>query len=179
MARNSSKRSRTVGHRTADPPESPPTETTDRLREQIEESIGPVVGGSQREQVVERVRQLIAAELFRGPLPHPRHLGAYEEVCPGAADRIIRMAEIAQQRRDDRNDELVKLEYGDRRLGMKLGFSALVIMLVSGAIMTAIGDKVIGGGLITAAVIGTVVGSFIDGRIPRMRKKEKENSPDT
>jgi uncharacterized membrane protein len=30
---------------------------------------------------------------FSGPLPHPEDLAKYEQVLPGAADRIIRMAE--------------------------------------------------------------------------------------
>ena len=30
---------------------------------------------------------------FSGPLPSPEALGKYEQICPGSADRIIKMAE--------------------------------------------------------------------------------------
>ncbi len=41
----------------------------------------------EQEALVER------AEIFLGPLPHPGHLRQYDEIVPGAADHIIRMAE--------------------------------------------------------------------------------------
>lgn len=140
---------------------------TEQLREQIEEAIGPLVqSGQQRVQVVERVTRIMAAEIFHGPIPHPKHIQAYEDACPGAADRIIRMAEIAQARREDRKDRLVEHEYSDRRLGMKLGFCALAGLVVAGVIIVSIGNVVIGSGLLGAAVLGTVVGTFIHGRSP-------------
>lgn len=39
------------------------------------------------------VIQQITAQAFSGPLPAPEDLARYEEVCPGAANRIITMAE--------------------------------------------------------------------------------------
>lgn len=35
----------------------------------------------------------VSTMAFAGPLPHPEILARYEEVLPGAADRIISMAE--------------------------------------------------------------------------------------
>lgn len=32
-------------------------------------------------------------ESFLGPLPHPAHFAAYDETLPGAADRLLSMAE--------------------------------------------------------------------------------------
>lgn len=32
-------------------------------------------------------------EIYRGLLPHPRHLKEFEDICPGSADRIIRVFE--------------------------------------------------------------------------------------
>ena len=34
---------------------------------------------------------------FSGPLPPPRGLDDYDRICPGAADRIIKMAEAEQR----------------------------------------------------------------------------------
>ena len=137
------------------------------LREKVEETIGPLVqAGQARVQVVERVTQMMSAEIFRGPIPHPKHIQAYEDACPGAADRIIAMAEIAQQRREDRHDKLIEHEYSDRRVGLYLGFLALLAMVIGGIFLVYSGQSVIGGGLLGAAVLGTVVGSFVHGRRP-------------
>lgn len=43
---------------------------------------------------------LIHAQMeFSGPLPPPQILGQYDEVLPGAAERILRMAEKQQDHR--------------------------------------------------------------------------------
>jgi uncharacterized membrane protein len=140
------------------------------------------MGGGQREQVVERMVSLVTRESFSGPMPHPKHLAEYENICPGLADRIMSTVEFAQKRQEDRRDNIIQCEYRDRRLGMILGFSALVLMLLVGVWLATIGEKVIGGGLITASIIGSVVGSFIDGRksLPKLssfmgRKKSAES----
>ena len=40
-------------------------------------------------------------EQHSGPLPHPSTLEGYEVICPGAADRIISMAEEALRHRNE------------------------------------------------------------------------------
>src|SRR5262249_51224118 len=112
------------------------------------------------------VTRMMSAEIFHGPIPHPQHIQAYEATCPGAADRIIRMAEIAQTRREDRRDRLIEHEYSDRRVGLYLGFAALLAMIGGGVFLVALGAKAIGTGLLGAGILGTVVGSFVHGRRP-------------
>lgn len=144
---------------------------TEELRQKIEEQIGPLVsGGQSRVQVIERVTQMMSAEIYKGPIPHPRHLQAYEDVCPGAADRLIKMAETAQARHEDRRDRLIECEYDDRKLGLFLGFAALLAVVGSGVFLVYIGQTVVGSGLLGAAVLGTVVGSFVHGRRPNDAK---------
>lgn len=159
-----------------EPPTNLPT-PTEALREKIEQAIGPIVqSGQQRVQLVERVTRIMAAEVFHGPIPHPKHIQAYEDACPGAADRIIRMAEIAQQRREDRRDRIVEHEYSDRRLGLKLGFAALLALVIAGVVVIAIGNVVVGSTLLGAAVLGTVVGTFVNGRLQPANKIAKQET---
>jgi Predicted membrane protein (DUF2335) len=100
-------------------------DTNRKLRESVEAAIGPEIGPEDRARVAERIIRT-AAEFYRGPLPHPRHLRAYEDVCPGAATRIVTMAEKAQDRQENRLDRAIEYEYRDRKLGLILGFSALI-----------------------------------------------------
>jgi uncharacterized membrane protein len=141
--------------------------TEKKLRETVEAAIGPDLGTEEiRAQVVERVVQTVTAELFKGPLPHPRHLQAYESVCPGLADRIVAMAERAHRSQEARLDKAMDFEYKDRRLGLFLGFFALLALLIAGVIIVALGNVVVGSGLLGAAIIGTVIGTFVHGRHP-------------
>jgi uncharacterized membrane protein len=92
---------------------------------------------------------------FAGPLPLPAHFEHYEEVLPGAAERIVAMAEAEQRNRHaiEQHESLVATdlakreaalqeasvngELGLERLGMLLGFAATVI-IVCGAIGFAV-----------------------------------------
>lgn len=93
--------------------------------------------------------------VFGGPLPLPAHFEHYEEVLPGAAERIIAMAEAEQRNRHsiEQHESLVATDLAKReaslqeasvlgeqkleRLGMWLGFAATVIIVV-GAIGFAV-----------------------------------------
>lgn len=48
-------------------------------------------------EVIKRVLRIQKMVAYSGPLPPSFELGNYEEVLPGAADRIITMAEKAQE----------------------------------------------------------------------------------
>ncbi|WP_425506349.1 DUF2335 domain-containing protein [Stakelama sediminis] len=52
-----------------------------------------------------------------GPLPAPEDLAHYDEISPGAADRIITMAEDNMKHRHAMESGLVKSEYGLRTRG--------------------------------------------------------------
>ncbi len=81
----------------------------------------------------ENKEYLLAASMFhQGPLPTPESLLHYDQVCPGAADRIIRMAEKEQ----DNIHEIRGKDSDSLRLGIILGFISflLLIMLTFSAI---------------------------------------------
>jgi uncharacterized membrane protein len=82
----------------------------------------------------------------------------------GAATQIITMAERAQDRQENRLDKSMDYEYADRRLGLILGFAALVVVVAAGVIVIALGNVVVGSGLLAAGFIGTVIGAFVHGR---------------
>lgn len=82
------------------------------------------------EQVVQEIESMppdkkeavFSAIQFSGPLPPARELQAYEQVVPGSADRIIKMAEDEALHRRAQEQRLVKSSCGDSRLGLWLGF---------------------------------------------------------
>jgi uncharacterized membrane protein len=162
----------------AAPPATDPA-ADEQLRKKVDAAIGQDIGtGEARARVIERVVRTVTSEFYRGPLPHPRHLQSYERICPGLADRIVAMAEKAHERQENRLDRAMTYEYEDRRLGQHLGFMALVAVLIAGTICLLSGHEIIGSGLFGAAVIGTVVGTFVHGRrsgSPSMQESGEED----
>ena len=107
---------------------------------------------------------------FIGPLPPPTILKQYDEIAPGLADRIVRMAETeADHRRQIENRALnadiglAEKEYTERRIGQFLGFGIGVAALVTGAYVATHGQPWAGGFIGTGGVIGLVT-AFIYGR---------------
>jgi len=58
------------------------------LPDNIHEESGSADGNRQDSGQVSLIRQE-----FAGPLPHPSVLAGYDDVVPGSAERILRMAE--------------------------------------------------------------------------------------
>ncbi len=149
---------------TAKKPAAEPSPSADLsdIEQAIETSIGPIVGGSKK-QVIGRVMTIIESEIFSGPLPHPRHLHAYEAICPGAADRLLKMAE-AQQAADiafDRAEQ--ESDHADLKRGMWMGFGALALLIIGAAVSVWVGQNTMAFMFLGAGVLGTV-GRFITGR---------------
>lgn len=103
------------------------------LEQEVDLQIGDLVEGPKRAVIVERVTEIVTSEKFSGPIAHPRHLAAYEATCPGAADRIISMAERSLAHRF----EMEKVEAGQRRLGLWLGASTFAA-LIGGAVLAVV-----------------------------------------
>ncbi len=93
---------------TSIPANSPlPKHTDEELEKVIDRQIGDLVPQKQREVIVARMTSLIVSEHFSGPLPHPKHLVGYEQISPGAADRIIAMAERQQTHHIEMDKKIV------------------------------------------------------------------------
>lgn len=66
-------------------------------------------------------RQVSMSQSFTGPLPPPEALANYEQASPGAADRILRMAEGQQQHRHGLERQAVSSEHRRSLLGGRCG----------------------------------------------------------
>lgn len=134
------------------------------LEAEVERRIGEIVPQGVRAQVIAQMTTMVASEYFSGPIAHPRHLQAYEETCPGSADRIITMAEERNKHIMRMEDRLLTEETADQRRGMWLG-AALFAGLIGAALSTALilKNPVMTGLFLGAAVLGAV-GMFIKGR---------------
>ena len=104
------------------------------------------------------------------PLPPPSLLSGYEAVCPGAADRIIRMAEQEVEHRRATETAIVRAgvaqgqrDSDDAKRGQ---IFALVIVLTSigGAIFLGFNGHELSASALGLGAVGSVVTTFIMGR---------------
>jgi len=111
---------------------------------------------------------------FSGPLPPPEMLAQYDDVTPGAGDRIIAMAEAQSAHRRavetkgaEAQVEDFKAARAEARLGQVFAFIIAVFGILAGACVIHHGTT--GGAQIAGCVIGgvplaTIVTTFICGK---------------
>jgi uncharacterized membrane protein len=100
---------------------------------------------------------------YSGPIPHPDDLQKYEVVCPGAAERILRMAEQQSEHRRSIETIVIQSNVQNSRLGLLFGVTMGLASLVIAGFCTYIGypnvGGIIGGTGMTALVSVFVIGS--------------------
>lgn len=112
-------------------------------------------------------------EYYSGPLPHPRILKGYEEIVPGAAERILTMAENQASHRQDIEKIAINSNVKDSRLGVIFAFIIGMTGTIGG-IYAIVQGAVVSGTFITGASLASIVTSFIYGtRSERAERKEK------
>lgn len=106
---------------------------------------------------------------FSGPIPPPDILAHYNEIAPGAADRIIAMAESEVAHRQDCEKQALSSEISDVKRGQIFGFIIGLIAILSGAITALNGSEWAGAAIGSAGVIG-LVSVFVYGRSNKQNK---------
>lgn len=100
---------------------------------------------------------------FRGPLPPPAMLLQYNQVLPGAAERIFRLTEKEQEHRHrTQNDALLGAVSRDRR-GQWMGFCIALVVLIMAAFFAYRGSTWFAGTLATLDLVGLTT-VFVYGR---------------
>lgn len=136
---------------------------SDDLAQEIAKRIGNLVPPGQKSQIIAQVVSLVTEERFSGPIAHPRHLKEYEEICPGAADRIIRMAENNLNHAQTVQILAVKGDIADVTAGRRYGFFALLALIVAASGAAYFDHELIAGAFLGAGALG-VIGQLIQGR---------------
>lgn len=119
-------------------------------------------------EAAETIVSRFSADFYAGPVPHPEILAGIERVSPGAANRIIRMAEIEQGHRHAIAERRLAITERGQRFGLTIGLAGLAVALVLG----------LWGAPWVAGIIGTIdlvglVGIFVAGRLLRQSRESK------
>jgi len=125
--------------------------------------IGDAVPQKKREVLVAQVTTLVESEYFSGPIPHPKHFEAYERIAPGAADRIITMAEKQQDHHIDMENKKLDAKESHRKLGMWFGIIGFLALIASASVITLWTESTIIPGLFIGFAALSVISQFIKG----------------
>jgi uncharacterized membrane protein len=114
-------------------------------------------------------------EQFSGPLPPPAILEQYNNVVPGAAERILKMAEEQSNHRRSLEQKVISSDVDNARLGMVFGFIIGLVAILAGVYIVII-DKNNQGYFLSLGAIVALVGVFVYGRKKKeQRLEEKKN----
>ncbi|MDR1205511.1 MAG: DUF2335 domain-containing protein [Peptococcaceae bacterium] len=117
-----------------------------------------------------RTQGVLYSHIHSGPLPSPEILQGYESVLPGAADRIIAMAEKQAQHRQEIEKIAYRSESRNSFTGVVMA-GAVVVLISVPAILS--GNAVIAGLLGSAGLVG-LAGAFIYGTRAQQKQKQKQ-----
>jgi len=120
----------------------------------------------------ENIDAEIRSELFSGPIPHPAILGGYEQVCPGAADRIIAMAEKEQAHAHAVEVERLRNASETTRRGQN-GAMAIGGIATAGSVLAVWAGSAAVGGIIATVGLGTLAVGFLGPQIAKIFRAKK------
>lgn len=128
----------------------------------------------QNQEVTQTHRELSVSTEYRhsGPIPDPMTLERYELLLPGAADRILTMAENQSEHRRDIERIVIKSRARDSLLGVIFGFILAIMTIVAGTYVVIKGYTWSGTILGSAGLVG-LVSVFVYGT--RSARKERNS----
>lgn len=103
-------------------------------------------------------------EKYSGPIPHPKHLEAYENICKGLADRLVKMAEAQQSHRFNIENKAITEQVGSNKRGQWFAFILAILFVCVCVFVMAIVNSIVGVIMIAIVAIG-IFALYKDGKM--------------
>lgn len=129
--------------------------------------------GSRRDVVLQREEMVI----HRGPIPSAGELKKYEEILPGAADRILSMAESQSKHRQELEKAVVESNTKNSERGQMFAFIISVAIIVVGFILIMYDKNALGFTMIIGDLVALVT-VFVGNRISTSRELSRKRRGD-
>ena len=108
---------------------------------------------------------------FSGPMPPPEQLRQYNEVLPGAAERMLALVEKQQAHRHALETKTVDSDVRRTNQGMWMVLTVVILSPAAGTGST-LSDKPITGGIVAGGPFVALIWAFLHGT--NVRQKERE-----
>jgi uncharacterized membrane protein len=132
------------------------------FEELLKAKLGELVPEPKKQEVTRVVHEVVEAS-FHGPLPPPSILRGYDEIVPGAAERIITMAEKEQAHRHFWEQRALSGERWYSLVGMLAGWTVAIALAVGAVVAAAYDQPAVGIALAAASATG-MVWKLVQGR---------------
>jgi uncharacterized membrane protein len=109
---------------------------------------------------------------FAGPVPHPDHLAGYEKTLPGAANRILEMAEREQRHRHEIESDLLKTKHKEHKRGQNIGCILVVFLAIVAGGLGFLSHDWLSGAIFTTTIVSVII-------VYVLEKKPKMNTDKT
>ncbi len=133
--------------------------------------------GLDHEQKEIVLKAFLAQENYSGPIPHPKIMQGYEDILPGAADRILSMAEEEAVHRHTVDDRCIKTDARDSLLGIIFAFILGMTCVIGGIVVIVKIPAFMGtvaGLIITGGGLAGILGTFLKGTKATWKMDKKE-----
>ncbi len=117
----------------------------------------------------------ISATTFSGPLPPPEIMQGYDQIVPGAADRIITIFESEVSHRQKMEEKQLDADIKDKKVEHTLTFSGMLFGLIVSISLITVGgfliyhDKAVAGYFVCISSMAGIIAAFLSGK--------KKNTP--
>lgn len=147
-------------------------------------TLDPELRGRVSSDVVERlsrnpnlIRSLVRTETFTGPFPPPDILEKYNQVLPGAAERIFSLTEREQQHRHAIQSKAIDGALKKDRRGQWMGFGVTVLILLIACYFAYTGSSAFAMALVTIDLVA-LAAVFVIGRRSTKPVQRTEDTPE-
>jgi len=158
-------------------PPSLPTLASQELQEKLKPLL-EVIPANKRAEVQRQVVSVAMSvvEEYSGDVVHPRIARGWEELCPGAANRLLTMAEKQGEHRIWWEKSAINHGAAFQYLGLVFAF-LVSLSLIAGAVYCAtINQPWVSGALVAASAVG-MVKAFLEIRKRTQGESAQEGSP--
>ena len=131
---------------------------------------------SKKEEVKEAL-MVMRSEMYSGPIPPPEALARYEEIQPGAADRILKMAEKQQEHRMALETKAIGGQVDQSKRGQIFGFIAIFLCIGAAVFFAVVCNMTKFAATFIPVTMVVLVGLFLTGKNV-MKKDLEEKSKD-
>lgn len=137
----------------------------------------PDIDSQHKAEIIGGIILSMSREVHVGPIPSPEVMFGYEKVIPGAANRILEMAERQSAHRIELEKIAIPSQLKESARGQMYGFILAIMLILAGVGLTVVGYSNVGITIFSITIL-SLAGLFINGKIRQRREDNPQKKED-
>ncbi|MCP4504566.1 MAG: DUF2335 domain-containing protein [Deltaproteobacteria bacterium] len=142
--------------------------------EQLELQSATILGSDSEEEPNDAMMASFGMR-YQGPLPPPAMMAGYENISPGFADRILKMAENEQSHRHSEESKLSSGYLKHHLVGQLLGAGLGISCVIAGVLIAILANSPTVGAALSGSGAVALVGAFMYGKSKDTKQVETQD----